>query len=534
MRRAIVVHPILFALFPILSLYAANLAIFPIEDTYRPIGIVLLGALILWLLLFLVVRDWKRSGLAVSVAFSLIFGFGYAWSVVVNNYDLWVRLGPKDKFQIVWLVFTGCASLLAIWKWKFSAKLSAAFNWISIVLIALPLYTISKAWLVQLRNSSVTEAVASGASGPAGVLGKPDIFYVILDGYGRKDALQEFLGYDNTAFVNALTRRGFFVADQSHSNYCQTELSLASSLNMGYLQDLVRQDKRESGDHNIITNLIDHNGVANYLKRQGYEYVAITSGAPNILIKSADVHVQDNAKVTLFESTLLEETPMGAPKKKMSNYLYDNRRAHLLSALDLLERSGNPTAKPRFVFAHILAPHPPFVVGPQGEPITPPHPFSFEDGTYFYGNGGTPAEYQQGYLGQLEYLNKRVVAAVDDIIKQEHVPPIIILQGDHGSKKGWNPDSLPKTNVREVYRNLNAYYVPQPIRQKLYTAITPVNSFRLILDCLFGDTMPTLPDRSYFSTINKPLAFDDVPSERIGDPAITHNGQKPSAAVTTQ
>ena len=67
----------------------------------------------------------------------------------------------------------------------------------------------------------------------------PDIYYIILDGYGRQDALMEDYGYDNTAFLNFLEEQGFFVADCSRSNYSQTKFSLLTSLNMDFVEELV-------------------------------------------------------------------------------------------------------------------------------------------------------------------------------------------------------------------------------------------------------------------------------------------------------
>src|SRR5437660_1449322 len=116
MRREITFHPILFALFPILSLYAANLAIVPIEDTYRPIGIVLGAAMMLWLLLFAVVRDWRRSGMALSVAIVLFFAFGYVWAIILNNYTLWSWFWPKEKFQTIWIALILCLGVFFAWK----------------------------------------------------------------------------------------------------------------------------------------------------------------------------------------------------------------------------------------------------------------------------------------------------------------------------------------------------------------------------------------------------------------------------------
>ena len=44
----------------------------------------------------------------------------------------------------------------------------------------------------------------------------PDVYYVILDGYARADALATHYGYDNEPFLDALRERGFVVADQGH------------------------------------------------------------------------------------------------------------------------------------------------------------------------------------------------------------------------------------------------------------------------------------------------------------------------------
>jgi hypothetical protein len=67
---------------------------------------------------------------------------------------------------------------------------------------------------------------------------KRDVYYIILDGYSRGDVLDEVFDYDNRPFLTRLESLGFSVADNSRSNYAMTRLSLPSSLNMDYLDDL--------------------------------------------------------------------------------------------------------------------------------------------------------------------------------------------------------------------------------------------------------------------------------------------------------
>jgi hypothetical protein len=47
---------------------------------------------------------------------------------------------------------------------------------------------------------------------------------------------------------------------------------------------------------------------------------------------------------------------------------------------------------------------------------------------------------------------------------------------------------------------LNAYYLPGDGKNKLYPSISPVNSFRIVLNTYFGAELPLLPDRTYFTS----------------------------------
>lgn len=128
-------------------------------------------------------------------------------------------------------------------------------------------------------------------------------------------------------------------------------------------------------------------------------------------------------------------------------------RTRLLTNLDTLANMPD-TGGPRFVFAHILLPHPPFVFGPEYESIPPK---SFREGNYY---DGTIAEYIQGYRGQLAFLNVHLRTAISEILDESLTRPIIILQGDHGPGAFLNWDFMDKNCFRERMSILNAYYLP--------------------------------------------------------------------------
>jgi hypothetical protein len=77
--------------------------------------------------------------------------------------------------------------------------------------------------------------------------------------------------------------------------------------------------------------------------------------------------------------------------------------------------------------------------------------------------------------------------------------PIIILQGDHGPGAYMSYSKPLTSNMRERMSILNAYLVPAEATRRLYPSITPVNSFRVLLDVLLGESRPLLPDESYFT-----------------------------------
>jgi len=73
-----------------------------------------------------------------------------------------------------------------------------------------------------------------------------------------------------------------------------------------------------------------------------------------------------------------------------------------------------------------------------------------------------------------------------------------------------NPFSLEETDVRERMPILNAYYFSDGDYSDLYEDISPVNTFRLILNQYLGTELALLPDKHYFTILNQPYKFIDI------------------------
>jgi hypothetical protein len=307
---------------------------------------------------------------------------------------------------------------------------------------------------------------------------KPDIYYIILDQYASLAEMKDAFGYDNSAFSDWLTEKGFYIARNSKTKYVTTDMSLSSSLNLGNVSMspdkvisvdtalVAHLDKDEPGRDNYANQMIHYDLCARILKRFGYKFINFGNWAfITRYNKLADKNIKcfgfkpDNelADMLIWDSILrLIYIPRG--------YF----RSALLYEFDELAKMPREEG-PKFVFAHILCPHLPFVFGPDGETI------SFRDSR----RGDRTL-----YTGQYVFVTKKVKQLVGNILLNSKNPPIIIIQSDHGSKM----------NVGYVNDVFNAIYLPNGGNKMLTDTTSPQNIFRIVFNYYFGQSLPILPD----------------------------------------
>ena len=121
-----------------------------------------------------------------------------------------------------------------------------------------------------------THRARAGSPDPSNL---PDVYYIILDRYAGSAALAETYDFDNEPFLTALEARGFDVARKAHANYIKTPLSIASSLNLDYLDaDALKAEATEGKDREPIHRVLrDHLVVPTALKELGYQYIHVSN-----------------------------------------------------------------------------------------------------------------------------------------------------------------------------------------------------------------------------------------------------------------
>jgi hypothetical protein len=329
-----------------------------------------------------------------------------------------------------------------------------------------------------------------------------DVYYIILDAYGRSDILLDTLSYDNSRFLGSLESMGFYVAECAQSNYAKTDLSLSSSLNMDYLTALNPALTPENTDRVPLWNLIKDNRVQEKFRSMGYTTVAFETGFYFSQLNNLDIFYSPerggfNEFEILYVRTTLLRLLDDAGWLRRFHYTPEDRKRELI-LFDLEKLQELPAMPgPKFVFAHLVIPHQPFVFGPDGEPLVIPE--KVHKGQTYY----SERDYRLGYVNQITFIDDQIAQVVQGIIENSVIPPIIIIQGDHGPS---HFDHVTRMGI------LNAYYFPQA-QPELYAQITPVNTFRLLFNTYFGENLNLLEDVSYYSEYPEAYQFEIIPNQ---------------------
>ncbi len=507
--KKLILHPFIFALYSVMFLFAANIDRVPVQKTFPLILILLAGSALILGLFWLLVRDIYRAGLVSTLTILLVTSFGSVYNLLSGKLFFGFPIGQANILAAL------CAAGYILVGWWIIRKLpnpqplNTALNIFSVILICLPILQIG---LYVLSNPKILSPARSVAeTQPAAGPQPPDIYYIVLDEYGRSDVLKEVMSYDNSAFIDYLKKKGFYVAENSHANYGISHLSLASSLNYQYLDEKMASITRTKADDvSEVTSMIHNSQARAFLEAAGYRFVTFATGYPFTEIDDGDEFLQPEGYINGFELQYFNNTIFVLSSQSVLGNQY---RSLILNALHgMASLPEDRPDMPKFVFAHINAAHVPFVFGPDGEAV---HPWIYSDPSNADGTG--TISYSEAYQRQAAYINKEVEQTIDAILAKSKRKPVIILQGDHGPESLLDWTSVENTCVRERLSILNAYYFPDRDYGKLYPAITPVNTFRVVFDQYLGTKLGLLEDRSYFSLWAKPYDFINV-SDRLDIP----------------
>lgn len=506
--------PILMSIFPILSFYLSN----SLQLSWKFLPIPLLCSITIALLLltffYFLTRNENKAILIDILCLFIFFSYGHLTQFL--NDKIFIRisenlvLGPdKILLPVVFLIF----GLLIFKIFKTKGSLDQIIFFLKVTLVFLCSFSIisiiKNEWQEGKSNSETINQQLKITD--INQKETPDIYYIILDGYARQDVLKKIYNYDNSEFVSGLKKMGFFVADEAKSNYMHTYLSLPSSLNMSYLDDLPKKYGKNPTSDQAATEITYHNLVSEKFKNYGYKTISFQTWwqgtnenyPADILFKNSKNYRIAGINVITNETNMvfLQTTLVGPLIKGVWN---DDLRGKVLSVLQNLPDVPYMPGR-KFTLAHITIPHPPYVFTKNGEVVAN---FQLE-------TGDEGIEKRGKYLDQLTFVSNQVLPILQKLISNSPRPPIIVLQSDHGPASTFGKRDDWKKNytqeaVDERSNILYAVYFPDQNYKDFYKTITPVNTFRIIFNKYFGEKLELLPDKTFYSDYDALYGFKEV------------------------
>lgn len=524
-KNPLIIHPFLFAIFPIVFLVSHNIeqVVLNSSEIYIIAAVLVAFSCLMWLLLGLILKDKQKAGLLVSLFLFLFFSYGHFFKLI-DNLHLNIGeivIGENKLLFTTWCIFLLAGSYFTIRTRKNLSNLTKVVNIVAFSLVCISIVNII-AYKVKTgrhyhRRASVTVGYNPDERDQAGSF--PDIYYLIFDRYGSESVLKEFYDFDNSEFIAYLTEKGFYVGSKSRANYLKTEHSLASSLNMEYINYLSEELGENSNYYVPLFEMTNDCKVGRFLKAKGYKFIYF--GCPGQSYwknKIADLNIYLGyiREITdqIYQTTMFY--PLGLRWGILDmRYLSWKRTNYQFNKLAKIPDIKEPT----FVVAHIFLPHVPYVF--------------HQDGSYKTYDEEKRRTQIQNYRDQVIFANKQIKELIAKILSNSEMPPIIILQSDEGPwpSRYWIPPwnkfnwlHATKSEIRQKFGILNAYFLPGVDKSVLYPDITPVNTFRLVFNSCFNTNFELLPDKVYaFVDLDHPYKFFDV----------TNNNKKFEAAPKT-
>jgi hypothetical protein len=209
----------------------------------------------------------------------------------------------------------------------------------------------------------------------------------------------------------------------------------------------------------------------------------------------------------VLEGTALQFTPWRHIGVAGLDYRgYRNKIRQAFNAIEKIETSN----RPRFLFAHIMAPHAPFVFDANGLDAVPRYTLSLEDGNSF---PGTRDEYVKGYRNQATFIAARLIEVIDHLLSTGRASgrdPVIIVHGDHGPRLEFDTVDAAKTDSSESQPVLLAIRWSNTMRTSPPSVVSLVNVYRAVFDHYFAAGLGRLPDRAWVSSFRYPYKLLEV------------------------
>ena len=301
-----------------------------------------------------------------------------------------------------------------------------------------------------------------------------------------------------------LKKRGFHIIKHPKSNYNRTAFSLASSLNFEYLKDIVNNTNITPKYYNRAKLTIKYSAVAEIFKHYNYKFFNLSvfdfDNSPSIRRENFLLMTEKNVllfntlperlKNDLFWNLLVGKYAVPAVQKFFATstseleYAEKGKRNFNNTVIDsLMKISSQNNVSPKFIYAHLYLPHPPFFYNEAGKENDLKYVIREESQTN-----------KELFFSYLKYTNKIILAITEKIINNHGNNSVVILQSDHGFRDYEGGPSFPET----FFKNYSAFYFPDRNYTAFYDTLSNINTFPILFNKYFNTRFPLQKDTTVF------------------------------------
>ncbi|MGH2553514.1 MAG: sulfatase-like hydrolase/transferase, partial [Chitinophagaceae bacterium] len=313
---------------------------------------------------------------------------------------------------------------------------------------------------------------------------QPDIYFIVADEYAGNKELRDLFQFDDSVFIKQLKENNFHTIPESYSNYNYTPFSIASLLNMEYLN--LGGRNRNSTDLAYCYQMIRDNKLLQFFKASGYKFYNFSvfdfDGQP---AQAKETFLPVKTKLITAQTFLNR-----FDKEIRFNFVYRFKSKKNQKIITYFNKSNNETiysltwklaqqntSAPKFVYTHLMMPHYPYYFDKNGK--EQPYEKLLE------GNQSN----KEAYIEYLQYSNKKLFDLIRHILQTAPSPPIIVLAGDHGFRHFTDP-----VETKYYFLNMVSVHLPSKKYAGFSDSLSGVNLFRVILNTEYEQHLPFLKD----------------------------------------
>ncbi len=357
------------------------------------------------------------------------------------------------------------------------------------------IYTGYDLFLLILLNNKKQVKVSSINFDYTKVVQKPNIYFLLFDGYPSVKVLKDSFNFENIGFTNFLSKNSFTSLPIS-SNYDMTQFSMSSTLNMNYINHQYNLLHTTQQEYQKRQKEISNATVFEIFENMGYQLennsifdihnLPGTSSENNFLLTNG-ILLTDKIFINRLNKDMGRIVPLSVVKWipfLQRNSSFKDRVNNNNIEKVLLKKNNLPNQKPIFNYAHFIMPHTPYYYDSVGNVNNSP---------FLINKSGD--ELKNEFVSYLKYTNSVMEKVVLHLIKQDSTAIVIILS-DHGHRAFKNNNTgLP--NKLSSLENIGAVHFPDNNYGNMPDTITNVNFFRYLFNTQFYQNFAFVKDSTF-------------------------------------